>query len=65
MYAMLVGQPPFEAGSVRDTLSKIRNAEIRIPAFISPCAADLITKMLMPNPNQRITIDDVLNHPFL
>lgn len=62
MYGMLVGYPPFEAASVIDTFEKVRKAETEIPKFISARAADLITKLLKPNPIQRITIEDVLNH---
>lgn len=65
MYAMLVGHPPFEAANVYETLELVKKADAQIPTFVSITAADLISKMLKPNPNHRITVDEILSHPFL
>lgn len=32
---------------------------------ISPIACDLMTKMLNVNPNNRINLNDILNHPWI
>jgi serine/threonine protein kinase len=72
LYTILAGHLPF--GS--DNLKQITNAKRNFLSSqlqhsspnslsISPMALDLITRMLTPDPSQRITVGEVLKHPWL
>jgi len=65
LYALLTGTPPFECPSVQDTLLKIRKGKFKLPDHMSEPVQDLVRKLLDSDPNNRITIQDVLEHPFL
>ena len=65
LFALLTGTPPFECPSVQDTLLKIRKGKFKLPEHMSPVVQDLVKSLLNPDPENRITIDDVIEHPFL
>lgn len=65
LYVMLVGSPPFESSSVHQTLQRIKNGTFNTPSYLSRDASDLISRLLTYDPKKRITIDEVLTHPFL
>ncbi|KAJ3278195.1 hypothetical protein HK104_002574 [Borealophlyctis nickersoniae] len=65
-YEFLVGIPPFEdRTSLKATYKKIANVELTVPGYVSDEAKDLITKLLKYNPDGRLPIEDVLNHPWI
>lgn len=61
---MLVGQPPFETWSVKETHSRIVGNTYTIPKSMSQPAQSLIRQLLAPEPHQRPTLDQVLEHEF-
>lgn len=61
---MLIGHPPFETKSLKETYSRIRNNEYTIPPRISDSAAKLIRKMLQANPANRPSLNDILSDEF-
>ena len=63
-YALLVGHPPFETKSLRETYQRIRSNEYTIPSRISDKAARLIQKMLHAKPDDRPCLSDVLADDF-
>lgn len=65
LYTLLVGKPPFDTDGIRSTLTKVVMAEYQIPSSLSLEAIDLINKLLRKNPAERITLEDVLKHPFM
>lgn len=65
MYTLLVGQPPFETKSLKDTYSKIKKCEYRVPGYLRKQPADMIIKMLQSNPEQRPTIAQCLKFEFI
>lgn len=65
MYTLLVGQPPFETKSLKDTYSKIKKCEYRVPGYLRKQPADMIIKMLQSNPEQRPTISQCLKFDFI
>ncbi|EQC37223.1 CAMK protein kinase [Saprolegnia diclina VS20] len=69
MYILLCGFPPFYDENQIQEMEKIRNAEYDFPSpyfdDISPSAKDLIAKMLLVNPDARLSASDVLAHPWL
>ncbi|CAG8493340.1 1571_t:CDS:10 [Ambispora leptoticha] len=67
VYTLLFGKPPFQTkGSVEDIYRKIKEHKYDFPSNInvSSEAKDLINYMLTQQPEDRPTIDQVLNHPF-
>lgn len=50
MYALLVGQPPFDSKSVQDTIVMIQKGKFNIPESLSPEARHLITGLLTKDP---------------
>lgn len=65
MYTLLVGQPPFETKSLKDTYSKIRKCDYRLPSNLRKTAAEMIIAMLQSNPEKRPTIGQLLTFEFL
>eukprot|EP00177_Eucheuma_denticulatum_P008197 GFKZ01014921.1.p1 GENE.GFKZ01014921.1~~GFKZ01014921.1.p1 ORF type:complete len:340 (+),score=40.77 GFKZ01014921.1:561-1580(+) len=64
-YEFLVGTPPFETESRQDTYKKISRIDMAIPSTISPKAADLIGRLLVKEPSHRLSLSDVLRHPWI
>ncbi|KAI8138004.1 kinase-like domain-containing protein [Fennellomyces sp. T-0311] len=65
LYTLLAGELPFDDDSDIVTQRKIVKGDYAMPAYFSPEAADLITRMLKLNPSERVTIDQVAGHPWL
>uniref|UniRef100_A0A1A9WMT4 polo kinase n=1 Tax=Glossina brevipalpis TaxID=37001 RepID=A0A1A9WMT4_9MUSC len=65
MYTLLVGQPPFETKSLKDTYSKIKKCDYQVPSCLHKSAADMVISMLQSNPSRRPTIDQLLRFEFL
>jgi len=66
LYTLLVGKPPFETNSLRDTYAKIRRGDYNLPTNrVGTSARHLITKMLQVEPTLRPTAKQILCHEFL
>ena len=67
LYTMLIGKPPFESSNVKLTYKKIRANEYVIPPEIalSPEAIELIKKILIPAPERRPKLEEIMNDPFM
>ena len=64
LYVMLCGCLPFEDKN-RDILyKKIIKCKIKFPDNLEEDAIDLIKKILVNDPNKRITIKEIKEHPF-
>lgn len=64
-YELLVGLPPFDSEEVKQTCNKIRGVHINYPGFVSENAKDLIGKLLVINPEQRLSLSKVLQHSWI
>ncbi len=66
IYALIVEKPPFETDNVKETYNRIKFALYGFPSEIkmSDNVRDLIDRILIRNPDKRITISKVLEHPF-
>ncbi|XP_078417072.1 serine/threonine-protein kinase PLK3 [Cetorhinus maximus] len=64
MYTMLFGRPPFETSDLKDTYRCIRAVEYTMPSSFSVAAKDLVGSILKKNPEQRPTLDEIMNHDF-
>ena len=64
-YALLVGRPPFETSTLKETYMRITANKFAIPNTISPAARNLICKLLSNDPSARPTLDQILDHEFM
>ena len=64
---MLCGYLPFDDKNNEKLFRKILKCRIEFPRkfVISENAQDLIRKILRPDPSKRITLEEILEHPFL
>ena len=63
---MLFGKPPYETPDVKQTYKRIKMNEYQFPDI--PCseeAKDLIDNILQLDPSKRLSLDEILQHPFL
>lgn len=65
LYEFLVGKPPFEMETHRETFEKISKGVVNYPLFVSPLAKDLISKLIVLDPTNRLTLDGVIEHRFI
>ena len=64
LYAMLCGYLPFEDKDNDALFEKILECKLDFPKYISKIGKNLIEKILVTNPNKRITIKEIKEHPF-
>eukprot|EP01155_Anaeramoeba_flamelloides_P000740 Anaeramoba_flamelloidesa1053526_90.p1 GENE.a1053526_90~~a1053526_90.p1 ORF type:complete len:768 (-),score=184.67 a1053526_90:170-2473(-) len=64
LYVLLIGCLPFKNENPKLLMEKILSGEFDVPNFISEEAKDLLNKMLEVNPNERITIEGIQQHPW-
>lgn len=64
-YEFLVGRAPFESDGTEDTYEKIRRLEIHYPSYLSPGSKDVISKLLKKPGHLRITLVQVMQHPWV
>lgn len=72
LYAMLSGYLPFDddpenpdGDNINLLYKYIINTPLTFPDWISPTARDLLSSMLVPNPEHRCTLTEIMNHPWL
>lgn len=64
-YEFLVGRAPFESDGTINTYDKIRRLEIHYPSYLSPGSKDVISNLLKKPGSQRITLVEVMQHPWV
>lgn len=68
MYILLTGLPPFEGVNNDELIEMIKRVPIsfEVPAFkyVSEDGKELCQKLLSPNPAERLTSKEILNHPW-
>jgi len=65
LYTLLVGKPPFETQTLKDTYSRIKKNEYHIPSRIGPLARNLIQRTLMHEPTRRPSVKEILQDDFM
>ncbi|KAK2179855.1 hypothetical protein NP493_469g02030 [Ridgeia piscesae] len=64
MYAMLIGRPPFETSTLKETYVRITSNKYYLPSHISTSARNLIQRLLSPEPSQRPSLEKILADEF-
>lgn len=67
LYAMLFGELPWviEKVPLRDAVQSIVGQSLCFPSDVSPSAVNLMNGMLHINPSKRMTVEEVMAHPWL
>ena len=65
LYAMLYGTVPFRAQDMNELHDMIVKAKYSLKSEISEEARDILKKILEFDPRKRLTIVQILNHPWL
>ncbi|KAI0367649.1 Pkinase-domain-containing protein [Pilatotrama ljubarskyi] len=65
LYALLTGRLPFDDKNVRTLLTKVKVGKYDMPNFVDPLAKDLLSRMLVVDVHKRITMSEILAHPWL
>ncbi|KAK6543821.1 spindle assembly checkpoint kinase [Orbilia ellipsospora] len=63
-YEFLVGCAPFEDTPLT-TQKRIVHLDFKVPDFVSPEAKDLITRLLRLDPEKRLSLEQVAEHPWI
>ncbi|OHS93362.1 hypothetical protein TRFO_40340 [Tritrichomonas foetus] len=64
LYAMVVGQLPFEDDNVQRMMQKIIYTEPKYPNTISAQLRDLLKRLMEKDPQKRITLMKIKEHPW-
>lgn len=64
-FEFLVGKPPFEAESNNETYKRITKVDIKFPTHVSTEAKDMISRLLRKVPSQRLSLAEVMDHPWI
>ncbi|KAI4329395.1 hypothetical protein L6164_021663 [Bauhinia variegata] len=64
LYALLSGYLPFQGDNIMKIYRKAFRAEYEFPAWISPEARNLISNLLVADPEKRYSIPDIMNDPW-
>ncbi|KAI7554072.1 Pkinase-domain-containing protein [Hortaea werneckii] len=64
VYQLLAGRPPFKAANEYLTFQKILGLEYTFPDGFPDVARDLVERLLVLEPERRMTVENVKAHPF-
>ena len=65
LFELTTGKVPFEGNDVDEVRNNIINYNIKYPSDINPDAKDLICKILKENPNERLSLEQIITHNFI
>lgn len=67
VYALLYGRPPFETTDVKKTYKKIKEGQFTFneEVNVSSNAKNLISRVLVVDPSKRLTLEQIMAHPFM
>ncbi|KAE9002585.1 Aurora kinase [Phytophthora rubi] len=65
MFEFLTGAPPFETENTKETYRRIAHVDLKFPSHVSAEARDLLVKILRHDPQQRLPLERVLQHPWI
>ena len=65
LYAMLSANVPFRAKNMQELLKVIKETPVSFPVKMPEQARDLINSLLRINPKERLSIPEILAHPWM
>jgi serine/threonine protein kinase len=64
LFAIVAGRLPFDDENIQRLLQKVVYTEVRYPSFMTPQLVDLLQKMICKDPDRRIPLGMIKNHPW-
>lgn len=64
LFVLLAGYLPFQDSNLMEMYRKISKGDVRHPQWFSSDARKILSRLLDPNPNTRITMDKLIEHPW-
>ena len=65
LYTLLVGKPPFETQTLKDTYHRIKRNEYHVPSGLSQPAKSLIKALLHADPTKRPNCSQIIASDFM
>ncbi|XP_078150544.1 CBL-interacting protein kinase 16-like [Carex rostrata] len=65
LYVLLTGYLPFQHENMMKMYQKIFKADYQVPSWVSSDARRLVSKLLVVDPSKRISIAEILRHPWM
>lgn len=65
LFALLTGHLPFNDDNIKKLLLKVQSGKYQMPMNLSAEARNLISKILVIDPEKRITTQEILEHPLI
>ncbi|KAG6492476.1 CBL-interacting protein kinase 4-like [Zingiber officinale] len=65
LFVLLAGSLPFDDANLAVMYRRIHRRDYELPPWISPPARRLLVRLLDPNPDTRMTIANLFDHPWL
>lgn len=64
MYTLLVGKPPFETSTLKETYARIKQVQYETPQYISKPAMNMVSNMLQLSPSKRPSVAKLMKDYF-
>eukprot|EP00736_Rhodelphis_marinus_P001141 Rmarinus@m.1389 len=64
LFVLLAGYLPFDEPSMKTLFQQIKKAEFQMPSFLTISAQDLISKIIVADPTKRISLQQLVQHPW-
>jgi aurora kinase len=64
-YEFCTGNPPFEAEDNHATYERIKSIDLKFPDYLSREVKDFISRILIFDPKQRISLEEIESHPWI
>ena len=65
LYELIFGHSPFKAKNMKSVILNIKSHDLTYDKYITPECKDIIKKILNTNPQKRLKLKDILDHPFV
>ncbi|KAI0300011.1 kinase-like domain-containing protein, partial [Multifurca ochricompacta] len=65
LYVLVCGKVPFDDQSMPALHAKIKRGLVEYPVWLSAECKHILSRMLVTNPQQRASLSDLLNHPWM
>lgn len=65
LYVMVTGDNPWKYSNMSQMINQIMTGNYKVPDYVSEGCRDLICGMMQVTPSARITVADILEHPWL
>ena len=63
-YEFTTGKAPFTSDDRSQTYQRIVDIDLCMPSHLSSECQDLIRRLLNKDPERRLSLDDILSHPW-